>query len=203
MPPFPAAHSGAIGLIVGPLSYVKRVIVTKHLMTRALNQRIPHLALAALSAAALAGCAGGSDRYPSFALPQPVKDEAVIEPQQALVLPAALPEGDELDRRLTDLQSAAAAAHGDFTAKAGQARSQLSRGRTRVEATLILADLTTYQSEVRLALADIDELAANAAIGLADPAQAAPITAAQIKVANLLAEQSEMLATLNDELENR
>lgn len=146
--------------------------------------------------AALAGCVGGGDRYPSLAL-RPF--ETGVEP------PAPAPRSAPI--RTAEQQAAVAAlaaradsAHAAFLNQqatteplARAARGLSADNNTRARALVAMADLSSRRSATAAVLADIDAIAAEAANELsADPA----LEAAQARIASLVVSEDAALARL-------
>lgn len=150
--------------------------------------------------AALAGCAANNERYPSLAL-RPFETGAV---PVAAAQPAAPIRPVISAETLGALRSKAMAAHSAFlsreTAAAPIIRAGMGRSiesNARAAALVALAELSSQRGATSAVLADLDQLAVDAATALAtDPA----ITAAQTDVAALLARQDDGIARLWEKL---
>ena len=151
--------------------------------------------------AALAGCAGNKDDYPSLAL-RPFERGEVAQaptPAPAPIRPATSPA------RLTELRNAASTAHAAFLAKEGEAgrlaraaAGQPFESNAHAAALLALAELDTQRSETAGTLAALDKLAAEAAGALSpDPA----LVAAQSEVAAVVASEDAAISRLWSVLE--
>jgi len=164
------------------------------------------LACAALGS--LAACAADADRYPSFAIPSADDDRVsatLSVPEVSLADPADSvdPLPDDLGAQLAALAQRGDAAHAAFTGKANAARdlARAAQGASAasdrwMDAQIALADLTSHRSETRLALADVDQLAARAQIRAAGAAQADSIAATQARLANHVSAQTRILLAL-------
>lgn len=155
-----------------------------------------NLAICAAFAALTAGCAGGTDAYPSLAMRPFERGEAIVSPPP---LPApnrpATPAA-----RIAELRAAGAASHAAFIAQENEA-ARLARAaagqpfesNARAAALVAMADLDSKRSATAGTLAAIDVLAAEAATALvADPA----LGDVQSEVAALLARQDDGIARL-------
>lgn len=152
-------------------------------------------AIFVLLAAALGGCAGDSDAYPSLAM-RPFETGTVAVPPAppAPIRPATPPT------RVAQLRAAGTAAHADFVAQepsaarlARAAAGQPIESNARAAALVALADLDAKRAVTASTLAAVDALAAEAAGALAaDPA----LGAVQGEIAALLANEDEAIARL-------
>ncbi|MEE4155477.1 MAG: hypothetical protein V2I27_15065 [Erythrobacter sp.] len=133
----------------------------------------------------------------------PAFDTALVDPAElAPPLPeqlgariAALAEAGEqaqraFDRASDDASRLVAAARGTDTTSERWMRAQVA-----------LADLTSYRSQTRLALADVDSIAASAEVVALDDPSAAAIMAAQSRLSAYVTQQSQRLAELYSVLE--
>ena len=147
--------------------------------------------------AALAGCATGSDEYPSLAVRDAERVAGTAEPVEAYIPPAPSPA--VLDR-LDDLVAAAATAHRSFLAAAPKARQRVSAARNAPVASdswsaaqVALAALESDRARAIVSLAELDQLyAAAAAEGLA----LEKIAAARDEVAEMVEVENETIAPL-------
>lgn len=149
----------------------------------------------ALLAAALAGCAGSGDAYPSLAMRPfesgpPPESPAPPEPIRSPTPPA----------RLAELREAAATSHSAFLARevdaarlARAAAGQPFESPARAAALVALADLDAQRGRTAGALAALDVLAAEAAAALTpDPA----VRVVQDEIAAKLAREDAGIARL-------
>lgn len=174
---------------------------------------------AVFASATLAGCATEPGKYPSFAIPQsadpdgqggrvsgtlsPAFDTALADPAE---LAPPLPE--DLDARIAALAEAGEEAQRAFDRASDDASRLVDAARGTdttserwMRAQVALADLTSYRSRTRLALADIDSIAASADVTALDDPAAAAITATQSRLMAYVNAQSQRLAELYSVLE--
>ena len=114
----------------------------------------------------------------------------------------------ELDARLAAINARAANANAAFVASAEDAQQLAYAARGAdiesdrwAEAQLSLADLTSLHSEGRLALADLDVLAASAQVADAQEADLNALADMQASLVSLLDDQARFLEGLNAQLE--
>jgi hypothetical protein len=148
-----------------------------------------------LLSAALAGCAGNSDDYPSLAM-RPFESGVVAEaPTPTAPIRPATPAA-----RVAQLREAGTTAHAAFIAQEAEA-TRLARAAAgqpfesdaRASALVAMADLDARRAATAGTLATIDTLAAEAAGALAaDPA----LDAVQTEIAALLAREDDTIARL-------
>ena len=176
------------------------------------------LAMAGLIAfgATLGGCAGAKENYPSFAIPKSSGEAGRISmrfPAFAVKDPAdpgkgAEPLPEELDARLAAINARALKADEAFSADAPmtdrltQAAALADESSEEwAEAQVSLASLTAHHGVGRLALAELDLIAANARIALAEPETIADIAALQDEIAARLDQQAQTLGAMSAKLE--
>lgn len=186
------------------------------IMTR-ISDQLPRFPLAALAALGMAvsGCAGSKTDYPSFAIPTPSADgdrfamrfPGANVPQAADPGDLAAPLPEDLDGRIGAITARADAARADFVTTLITTRRRVDGARGAgvtsdrwAEAEVSLANLTSLHNNATLALADLDLLAAQAATALASADRIAAIAAAQARIAKVVEEQDQQLATLGSEL---
>jgi hypothetical protein len=165
---------------------------------------------------ALAGCAGSSADFPSFAIPtSPAEGNRLSmrfpgisapEPADASALAPPLPA--DLDAAIAAIAARADGARADFTAAQIVTSRRVSAARGAgvasdrwAAAEVSLADLASLHSNAALALADLDLLAAQATTNLAPPGEIASIAEAQARVERFVEEQTQTLAALNAAME--
>jgi hypothetical protein len=185
---------------------------------RPVVRKIALLALGGSGALALAGCAGGSDRYPSFAIPQPgpeseqgrvaMRFPGVTVPQIVSANPAQETMPLELGTRLAAIEARAERASAAFAADLGpvQNLARAARGAgvesdSWADAQLRLAELGGHHDEGALALADLDLIAASAQAVAASADDIAAITRLQTTIAARLTEQARALSRIGAELD--
>lgn len=171
--------------------------------------------LAALAALATLSACAHSTRYPSFAIPAATEEAGrvamrfpgvtVPEPRVLDPEPTALPS--ELDAALAAINARARAAARDFSASLGPVRNlaRLAAGSAPesdrwTSAQIGLAELVSHHSAADLALADLDELAARAALSQSAANEAAEIAQVRASLAPMVEEQARALAGINAEL---
>lgn len=167
-----------------------------------MNSNKVTFALFGLACAALAGCAGDSDAYPSLA----IRD---AERVTGSLLPASQPAAPALSAQtIESIDTALLAArsmHARFLAARPQAAALVdaARGRgpesdNRAQALIAMADLTSLHSETAIALADLDRMEVEAATEFA-PVEA--IRSAQVQVKKLVSDQDLILEALWSEID--
>lgn len=165
--------------------------------------------LIVLSSIGLAACAADQERYPSLTIAEAraQRVSGTLSPMGSARFPdpaqSAEPLPESLDERLAALgeageeaQRAFASASADAARLAEAARGASALSERWMRAQLALAELTSLRSETRLALADIDLIAASAQIALPGDREAREIAATQTRLAGYVAEQSRVLAEL-------
>lgn len=156
-----------------------------------------------LSSVALSGCAASSDKYPSLTLRDFEKTPAVAAapspvPNANTPIPAAM--SSDAIRQLAAERDSARSAHAAFMSALpiAQRKSFAARGTgptTNIwaDAQLAIAELTVHRSRTAAALANIDELIAQASI--AQRGLPAQITY-QTEVAEMVARQDRAISGL-------
>lgn len=132
----------------------------------------------------------------------------VAVPQTRTVHSDTRPLPAELDAALAAINARAVAANRAFSENLGPAR-QLAEVAARAsiesdlwaKAQLSAADLTTYHSAAQLALADLDQLTATAALTQASAQDAADIAELQSGLEYTVSEQARALTAINAALE--
>lgn len=165
------------------------------------------LALLALSAPVIAGCAADNSRYPSLARRDAERmvgsaDPAAPDRRPALVVPAPPPAG--LVQQLAALSEAARQANAKFQDRRPRADRAVS-GTAAVasdrwaDAQVALAELESARSDTMIPLADLDALLARGAVTAAETGDGSaldPIVATRAEVAGLVEQQDAILARL-------
>jgi hypothetical protein len=162
-----------------------------------------HLASLAglMMAVGLAGCAGGSGRYPSLAL----RDFETRPFTAAASTVPPLPEPRPVDSaRVAAIRAAAQTSFAEFSRQepgaatlVGQARGQPLEADARARALVALADLSSRRSATVVPLGELDLLAADTAIEFGTMQE---IEAARSDVLTMLEQQDRALSALWTEM---
>lgn len=150
-----------------------------------------------LFAAALAGCAGSSDAYPSLTIRDAERMTGTLSPAAPVSAPVPSVQTIASVEAALDL---AQSMHSRFIATRPQvaALTASARGRgqesdARAKALIALAELTSLHSETALALADLDRMEVDAATQFA---ALDDIRSAQARIQALVMDQDLILDTL-------
>ena len=165
--------------------------------------------------ASLSGCAGSSADYPPFTIPTAdtqggsssarisISFPGVQTPEIVDASTTTQPLPADLEGRINAISARARAASEAFSANAAPASSMANSARnapvtsdTWASAQISLADLTSHHSTARLALADLDLLAARAQTTRADTEAMTSIAKAQERIVATLREQNSTLAAI-------
>jgi len=169
----------------------------------------------ALAPTLLSACAGSNADYPSFAIPSADENAGRVSmrfPAVSVPTPADAnaPEAApvELDAQLAAIEARAGNAGQRFDASVGSARQSIAAANGAPTdsdewslAQVEYADLASYHSAGRLALAELDLIASRARLADAKSDDLATIAQLQDALASTLNEQSRILAAFNADLE--
>jgi len=164
----------------------------------------------------LGACAGADKEYPSFAIPTASEETGrvamrfpavnVPEPREARPAGEALPA--ELDARLAAINNRATVAANAFSgsvegtsALAKAARPNSPESDSYSAALVRIADLASHHSTTQLALADLDQLAANAALSGSAAEESVMIDDLRSDLSRTVAQQSQLLADIAAQLD--
>ena len=170
-------------------------------MEAAMTRFAPAL-ISAATLLLLTGCAADYNNYPSLARRPAERVSGTIEvaPPTAAPAPVLAPPSADLTARLGQLGEQAQAAHREFTGRRGRAEELVAAaGGAPVgsdgwaQANVALADLETSRSQAMIALADLDELYADARV---NGGNAATIAATRNRVIDMIGEEDIALAQL-------
>jgi len=163
----------------------------------------------------LSACAGGDKEYPSFTIPTTGDDTGrvamrfpavdVPEPRDATPTAVALPA--ELDARLAAINNRATVAANAFSggvegtrALANAARPNSPESDSYSAALVRIADLASHHSTTQLALADLDQLAATAALSGSVAEESVMIDDLRSDLSRTVAQQAQLLADIAAQL---
>ncbi|MEO0590486.1 MAG: hypothetical protein AAFZ11_07980 [Pseudomonadota bacterium] len=173
------------------------------------------IALAVLAPALLGGCVNAKTDYPSFALPSADESEGRVSMRFPSVSvpetsqnaePEAMPA--ELDARLAAINAQASTAGQRFDKGLESARQSIAAASDAptdtdrwARAQVQYADLASHHSAGRLALAELDLIAARAHLTAASDDDIQALAQLQTSLATELDEQARILAAFNADLE--
>jgi hypothetical protein len=174
------------------------MLVESGIMTR----RTGTIALLALLAPTMAGCAGDSGRYPSLAQRDVERASGQFEPPPPPVEPLDLPiRSLAPTASIAALVTQASGLHRTFLARSAAVRNLVAAARgsgpdsdARGQAIVALADLASLRSQTEVPLGDLDLLIAERTNRL-EPADEA--LAAHAQVLALVTEQDRAIAALS------